>query len=72
MNLGAAHPTAPGQVMIDEVPAAGPLTLRVKTPAAPKAVYLAPAMEGLRWSWQDGLLTVAVSEVGIMDSVVIE
>jgi len=72
VNLGTAHPTAPGQVMIDEVPPAGPLTLRVNLAACPSAVYLAPSMENLTWDWRDGQLTVHVTSIGIMDSVVIE
>jgi hypothetical protein len=71
VNTGATHPLSPNQVMVEDVPAIGPVTLRVKCDA-PKAVYLAPSMEGLAWDWKDGLLTVNVASVGIMDSVVIE
>jgi len=72
VNLSAAHPLAPTQVMIDEVPPVAAVMLQVKCPDAPKAVYLAPRMEGLTWNWSQGLLTVHIAEVGIMDSVVIE
>lgn len=72
VNQGAAHPTSPSQVMIDEVPPVGPVTLRVKLKQTPARVYLAPSMEGMTWEWRDGLLTVQVQSVGIMDSVVIE
>ena len=72
LNTGTAHPTAPGQVMIEEVPPVGPITLRIRQAACPRAVYLAPTMEGLTWSWRDGVLTVTVSQVGILNSVVVE
>ncbi len=71
VNTGASHPLSPTQVMVEDVPPVAPVTLRVKCDA-PKAVYLAPSMEGLGWEWKDGLLTVKVASVGIMDSVVIE
>jgi len=71
-NTGTAHPTAPGQVMIEEVPPVGPITLRIRQAVCPRAVYLAPTMEGLTWSWRNGLLTVKVLQVGILDSVVVE
>lgn len=72
VNQGTAHPTSPTQVIIDEVPPVGPVTLHVKLSHAPAHVYLAPSMEGLTWEWRDGLLTVRVASVGIMNSVVIE
>ncbi|MHB0937797.1 MAG: alpha-amylase family protein [Armatimonadota bacterium] len=72
VNQGTAHPTSPSQVIIDEVPPIGPVTLRVKLSQAPARVYLAPSMEGMTWAWRDGLLTVQVQSVGIMDSVIIE
>ena len=72
VNLSASHPLSPQQVMVEEVPPVGPVTLRVKLPERPARVYLAPSMEGLAWDWRDGLLTAQVQSVGILDSVVIE
>lgn len=72
VNMGTAHPTSPTQSIVEEVPPVGPVTLRVQLAAPPKAVYLAPRMEGVDWVWADGQLTVQVTSVGILDSVVIE
>ena len=72
VNMGTAHPTSPSQVMVEEVPPVGSVTLRVKTPTRPARVYLAPRMEGLCWDWAAGMLTIRVQSVGILESVVIE
>jgi len=72
VNTGSAHPTTPKQCIVEEVPLAGPVRLRVGAGRRPRAVYLAPSMAGLTWSWRDGVLDVAVASVGILDIVVIE
>jgi len=72
VNLGSAHPTSPSQVMVEEVAPVGPITLCVQQPDRPARVYLAPSMEGVRWEWASGLLTIHVQSVGILDSVIIE
>ncbi|MEI7834391.1 MAG: alpha-amylase family protein [bacterium] len=72
VNLGTTHPMAPNQVIVEDVPPAGPINLRIRRSQPPQRVYLAPSMEGLSWDWRDGELTVKVVSVGIMDCVVVE
>jgi hypothetical protein len=72
VNTGSAHPTTPKQCTVEEVPPAGPIRLCVRAERRPRAVYLAPSMAGLAWSWDKGLLEVEVASVGILDSVVVE
>lgn len=72
LNTGSAHPTSPQQSIVEEVPPVGPIALHFALAQRPKAVYLAPRMEGLTWEWEDGVLAVTVESVGILDSVVVE
>lgn len=72
INMGVSNPTSPHHVMVEEVPPMGPIELRIKSERRPRSVYLAPSMERLSWDWVGGAANVAISSVGIMDSVVIE
>ncbi|MHB1459986.1 MAG: beta-galactosidase trimerization domain-containing protein [Armatimonadota bacterium] len=71
LNNGTTHPMSPSQVMVEDVPPVGPVSLTVKCLLPPKAVTLRPGCEGLVWSWREGNLTVDIQSVGIFDSVVI-
>lgn len=72
LNNGTTHPTSPSQVMVEDVPNLGPVSLAVMCDKIPQSVTLRPSCEGLVWSWKDGILTVNIQTVAIFDSVVIE
>ncbi|HEY3333571.1 MAG TPA: beta-galactosidase trimerization domain-containing protein [Capsulimonadaceae bacterium] len=72
VNVGSSNPLAPNASFVEDVPPTGPVTLRFFVKETPRAVYLAPSMEGLSWNSDNGVLNVAVQNVGIMDSVVVE
>ncbi len=72
LNTGTGHPLAPSAVVVEDVPRVGPVKLFVKLGGAPRSVYLAPAMEGLAWTWDGSGVHIGVESIGIMDSVIVE
>lgn len=72
VNLGCANPMSPTQFIVEEVPQAGPITVRLELEAEPARVYLAPSFEPVSWHYEEGLLTVEAPWIGILDTVVVE
>lgn len=72
VNVSSSNPLGLNATLVEDVSPSGPMTLRFNLTHKPRAVYNAPSMEGLSWKMQDGALTVSITNVGIMDSVVIE
>lgn len=72
LNMGTAHPTSPTQAIVEEVPAIGPVSITLRCPQKPSAVYLAPSMEALEYEWNQDILYAQIHRVGIMDSLVVE
>jgi len=72
LNMGTAHPTSPTQGIVEEVPPVGPISITLRCPDKPSAVYLAPSYDGLDYEWNDGTLYAQIQRVGIMDSLVVE
>ena len=56
----------------DYIPAAGPVTVEIKTAKKPGRVILAPGNSELKWDWKDGVLRVEVPKVEIHEVVVVE
>jgi len=72
VNTGSGHPLAPSAVIVEDVPRVGPLKVRFHLDHRPRAIYLAPSQDVLRWDFADGVATVHVDSIGTMESVVVE
>lgn len=72
VNRGAAGHLAPNRHMVEHVPNAGPFTVTVPMPEAPRRVYCAPEETGVEWTWKDGVLRVQVAGLHIHNVLVIE
>lgn len=64
-------PTSPTYELIDYVPPAGPLTIEMAVPNKPKRVDLVPVGPASAWTWADGLLKIAIPQVGIHEVLVV-
>lgn len=74
LNRGAdPAPTVHNQV-IERVPRANPVTVRVRRDDRPESVSLVPpnGADLRRWSWSDGVLTASVENLGVHAALVIE
>jgi hypothetical protein len=72
INMGTSHPTSPSQGLIEEVPPIEHVTITMKCPEKPSAVYLVPTYEAIEYEWSGGLLHTQIQRIGIMDSLVVE
>lgn len=72
VNRASGLPNLPNSGGIDEIPLAGPVTVRMRLPRRPLAVR--PALEEGRitWEWGSGWLTLALAEVRIHAALLIE
>jgi hypothetical protein len=71
LNTAGPH-SDPDVFVFDEVPAVGPLHVRVRTPAKPRAVSLEPGGRKPEWSYRDGAVEATVERLEIHDVLVIE
>lgn len=58
--------------MIDEIPPVGPVSLRLRLAKAPDSVRLMPSGKNADWHYENGIATVTVPSVHIMESVEIQ
>jgi hypothetical protein len=72
VNRVSGIPNQPNNGAIDEIPAVGPVTLRMKLARRPARVRLALERGELRWRYAGRVLTVRVARVQIHAAVVIE
>jgi len=72
LNTGSGYPLSPAAAVVEDVPRVGPMTLRFELANRPRAIYLAPSQDALRWAYADGVATVHVDSIGILESVVVE
>lgn len=56
----------------DEIPAVGPLTVKVRSDKRPSNVFLQPENEKLKFTWTDNLLEVTIPKLEIHSVLVIE
>lgn len=72
LNRASGIPNLPNNGAIDEIPAAGPVRVTVRSPAQPARVHCDLEEGQLDWNWRDGVLTVALATVHIHAAIVIE
>jgi alpha-L-fucosidase len=72
VNLGTDHPLSPTSPLVEQVPPAGPLKIRLPAARTPLRVSLMPSAQPLAWQMESGCLNVTVNQVGIHDIVVID
>ncbi len=53
-------------------PAAGPFTVRLRSPEKPSAVQWEPEAQAIEWSWRDGILTAVIPGLHIHGVVLVE
>lgn len=56
----------------DYIPAAGPITVRMRLEAKPKKVTLVPDGTKLKWTWKKGWLTATIPQVHIHSVLVVD
>lgn len=72
VNRISGIPNQPNNGAIDEIPAIGPVRLRMKLAKQPGSVHCALENGDVEWKWQDGILTATLSSVHIHSAIVIE
>ncbi len=72
LNRLSGIPNTPGNGAIDEIPPAGPVTIRMKLAQRPREVALALEPGRVEWQWTDGRLTARVASIAIHAAVVID
>ena len=65
-------PTSNRYGIIDHIPAVGPVGIKMRVPAKPKAVEWIPDGGRLDWTWQDRVLSVTVPSVHVHGVVVVK
>ncbi len=58
-------PTSRRYGIIDDIPAVGPIKVRMKVPAKPEAVVWIPGEVKLEWTWSAGILAVTIPRVHV-------
>ena len=71
LNTAGPH-SDPDVFVFDEVPPVGPLQIRVRAAAKPRAVTLEPGGRKIAWSWQSGAVTATLDRLEIHDILSIE
>jgi len=69
VNRSSGIPNQPNNGAIDEIPAVGPMRIRVKMDQKPRSVRVALEKAGLKHRFSGGWLTVEVDRVRIHDVV---
>lgn len=72
VNTGSSNPLSPVNPYVEDVPAVGPLTVRVQCDRRPAAVTLEPDHEGLAWTWSRGVLTATIDALYIHSALVVD
>jgi hypothetical protein len=74
VNTASTNPLSPACPCMEDVPTAGPITVRAQCARRPKAVGLVPegARSGLEWKWRAGTLTAVIPALRIHAALVIE
>ncbi|MDW7659524.1 MAG: hypothetical protein SCM11_20340, partial [Bacillota bacterium] len=72
VNLGTDHPLSPTSPLVEKVPPAGPIKIRIPATRSPLRVSLMPSAQPLTWQMESGHINVTVNQVGIHDIVVID
>ncbi len=76
LNRGASRPASPRHVMVEQVPPAGPVEVRLPLEAAPVAVRVEPpeaaSSAQLLWEWSAGRLTARLAQVPVHLALVVE
>jgi hypothetical protein len=72
INTGSSNPLSPVNPYVEDVPPAGPITVRVQCDNQPAAVTLEPDHEGLAWKWSRGLLTATIDALYIHSALVVD
>ena len=68
--INTSGPHSDDSILIfDEIPAVGPLTVKLRLDVAPKAVISEPGGKKLEASYQDGVLSFTVDELAVYDIV---
>lgn len=68
----ANMPTSPKYELVDYIPAAGPLEIKLRLGSKPQNVRLVPSGQAVQWSWSNGLLDAKVPGVQIHEVLVVE
>lgn len=71
-NRSSGIAFSPERRMIDEIPPVGPVSLRLRLTKAPVSVRLMPSGKNADWHYENGIATVTVPSVHIMESVEIQ
>lgn len=71
VNRLSGIPNQPNNGAIDEIPAAGPVTVTVRRSARPAAVTASLEHGKIRWTHSKGRLTVRLAQVCIHEAIVI-
>ncbi len=72
INRGAGEMLYESRTIVTELPPVENIVLRVRLPAPPERVTLAPSGKALEWRFADGTAVISVPRVEIHDIVVIE
>ena len=71
VNTGSSNPLSPVNPYVEDVPAVGPITVRVQCDKRPTAVSLEPDHAGLAWKWSRGVLTATIDSLYIHSALVL-
>lgn len=71
VNRASGIPNQPNNGAIDEIPAAGPITVRIVCRRAPRRVRLAFEEGPVQWTWSRGVLRAVIPSVRIHAALVI-
>ena len=71
VNTASENPQTPVAPLIERVPDAGPITVRVQCDKRPKSVTLAPQGK-LKWTWAGGWVTATIEALRIHTALVVE
>ncbi len=72
VNTGSTNPLSPDNPYVEDVPAVGPITVRVQCARRPKSVTLEPRQAGLAWKWSKGVLTATIESLYIHSALVVD
>jgi Alpha-L-fucosidase len=72
INRGSGASLAPERFMVEEVPPVRDVGVKVRITDKPGRVYAVPEDKDLKYEYQDGMLTINVSQVHIHSIIVIE
>ena len=72
LNRASGIPNQPNNGAIDEIPPIGPISIRMRSAEAPKAIYRAYESRGIEWRFDGREIIIEVASVNIHDTVVIE